>query len=729
MRSFQNRFKVSPFVRARGFSITVLSALVCIVFFSLTGTASAQNGVPLLRFLSVGSEGEDVRELQKFLNGQGFTIAPSGPGSPGQETNYFGPLTAAALERFQCTHNVICAGSAEETGLGVFGPRTRTLFLSLMDLVKSAFANIFLRSQVAQVDGSVPPPPPPPPPPPSTVDETPPFRFGGSPSGDLTRGNGIVLTVQTDETATCRYGSEGNVPYASLPESFSSSNGGFLHTASLQTLSGGRTHTYFVRCVDGGGNINRDDHSISFGVFPPEPVSEIDIEPPTVTRSSPSGVLSARVDQVLLSVTTSENALCRFDTAPRDSFEEQEFLFPGEGTVHEVFRFNLSAGDYAYYVRCKDAAGNVSGDHGIFFSITTQAIAPILPPPVPGDEPTQPPPLPAAPVFSSPPAAPPPFGVSRPSVSFPRSLGVGDVGEDVRELQKFLNARGFRVAEGGLDATGSPRPGSPGNETAVFGSATLNALIRFQEAHGIPPVGRLGPQTRGVVEPMLGLGTAFPAVAPSATPTPASVSDGARYLERGMRGGDVLALQKFLNRFGFTISTVGPGAPGQETGYFGLATERAIQGFQKAADITPVGRVGPQTEAFMRRVENGEVLPPVPENIVLPVKKEPESVRGIVQAGGGTIGFSRPLSVGSQGEDVRELQKFLNNQGFIIAKTGPGSPGNETTDFSAETASALVRFQDAYAAHILYPQGLIKGTGELDTATIRKIEALARAGQ
>ena len=55
--------------------------------------------------------------------------------------------------------------------------------------------------------------------------------------------------------------------------------------------------------------------------------------------------------------------------------------------------------------------------------------------------------------------------------------------------------------------------------------------------------------------------------------------------------------------------------------------------------------------------------------------------------------FARVLSVGSIGEDVRQLQIFLNSHGFVIAKTGVGSIGHETTLFGAKTKDALLKFQ------------------------------------
>lgn len=54
------------------------------------------------RDLSLGDEGGDVTNLQLALNLNSTTqIAEFGPGSPGQETNYFGELTAQAVVRYQ----------------------------------------------------------------------------------------------------------------------------------------------------------------------------------------------------------------------------------------------------------------------------------------------------------------------------------------------------------------------------------------------------------------------------------------------------------------------------------------------------------------------------------------------------------------------------------------------------------------------------------------------------
>lgn len=53
------------------------------------------------------------------------------------------------------------------------------------------------------------------------------------------------------------------------------------------------------------------------------------------------------------------------------------------------------------------------------------------------------------------------------------------------------------------------------------------------------------------------------------------------------------------------------------------------------------------------------------------------------------------LRLNSKGQSVLELQKRLNSLGFIISKTGQGSPGNETNTFGRLTEEAVKRLQRA----------------------------------
>lgn len=78
----------------------------------------------LTRNLSLSATGEDVRTLQKFLNTHGFMIAEKGPGSPDNETTYFGNATKAAVIKLQIAYNI-------SPSLGYVGVATRAKITAL----------------------------------------------------------------------------------------------------------------------------------------------------------------------------------------------------------------------------------------------------------------------------------------------------------------------------------------------------------------------------------------------------------------------------------------------------------------------------------------------------------------------------------------------------------------------------------------------------------------------
>lgn len=88
----------------------------------------------LFRNLKLGDSGSDVRELQVLLNTDPDTyIALSGPGSPGQETDYFGVRTNDAVIRFQHKYRrEILDPVGLRSGTGYVGVLTRAKLYSFV---------------------------------------------------------------------------------------------------------------------------------------------------------------------------------------------------------------------------------------------------------------------------------------------------------------------------------------------------------------------------------------------------------------------------------------------------------------------------------------------------------------------------------------------------------------------------------------------------------------------
>jgi hypothetical protein len=86
------------------------------------------------RNLRPRDRGEDVKRLQQFLNTHGYPLASTGIGSPGQETDVFGPALQHALARFQEANKTsLLAPYQLKTGTGFFGTQTRTFVNGLLD--------------------------------------------------------------------------------------------------------------------------------------------------------------------------------------------------------------------------------------------------------------------------------------------------------------------------------------------------------------------------------------------------------------------------------------------------------------------------------------------------------------------------------------------------------------------------------------------------------------------
>ena len=143
------------------------------------------------------------------------------------------------------------------------------------------------------------------------------------------------------------------------------------------------------------------------------------------------------------------------------------------------------------------------------------------------------------------------------------------------------------------------------------------------------------------------------------------------YLTIGHSGDEVRKLQELLESLGHFTYAKGP------TGYFGNVTKQAIVSFQKEKNLTPFpGFVGPGTrKALNESCSVKEVIKPTTSI------KPKTSVK---------YTFKSYLYIGSQGEEVRQLQQILEDLGYFTHKYGP------TGYFGPVTKKALSDFQQAY---------------------------------
>ncbi|OHB19755.1 MAG: hypothetical protein A2854_03840 [Parcubacteria group bacterium RIFCSPHIGHO2_01_FULL_56_18] len=86
-----------------------------------TSPAAAGTCPRVSRVLHMGDSGADVTRLQQFL-ALDAAIYPER-----NVSGYYGPLTEAAVKRFQCKNKIVCDGDAASTGYGVTGPRTAAI--------------------------------------------------------------------------------------------------------------------------------------------------------------------------------------------------------------------------------------------------------------------------------------------------------------------------------------------------------------------------------------------------------------------------------------------------------------------------------------------------------------------------------------------------------------------------------------------------------------------------
>lgn len=146
-----------------------------------------------------------------------------------------------------------------------------------------------------------------------------------------------------------------------------------LTTYTFSNLTDGATYYFSVSAFDTSNN----ESSFSGEVVKAIPAAS-DITPPARSAGSPTGTLAADTTQITLSLSTNENATCRYSTTAGVAYSSMSNTFSTTGaTSHSVAISGLTNGStYNYRVRCQDSANNPNpDDYVITFSVAAAGSA------------------------------------------------------------------------------------------------------------------------------------------------------------------------------------------------------------------------------------------------------------------------------------------------------------------------------------------------------------------
>lgn len=254
---------------------------------------------------------------------------------------------------------------------------------------------------------------------------------------------------------------------------------------------------------------------------------------------------------------------------------------------------------------------------------------------------------------------------TQPAINFTRNLSQGMQGEDVRQLQKVLASLGYY--SGTMDGD--------------YGSYTVAAVKRFQQANGCIVDGGVGAQTRAALNKILGATSGSSANTNTGTSTNTNTNTNnntvqfvlTRNLSTGSQGADVKQLQQLMKNLGLYSGTV--------DGDYGSYTASAVSAFQRKYGLYVDGMVGSQTAQMLNRLAGGSGN-----------ASTNQSTTNTNTAGNtGTSAaytFTRNLSYGLQGSDVSALQQILAKLGYSV--------GSIDGYFGNYTLAAVKAFQADY---------------------------------
>lgn len=117
-------------------------------------------------------------------------------------------------------------------------------------------------------------------------------------------------------------------------------------------------------------DLRRSPRGVPTDIGAYEYVSGSDLIAPTISNISPSGVLPAGTASTTISTTTDEAATCSVASSAGTPHAIKAPMVTTSGTTHSLTISGLQNGQaYTRYISCQDAAGNISADALVFFSV------------------------------------------------------------------------------------------------------------------------------------------------------------------------------------------------------------------------------------------------------------------------------------------------------------------------------------------------------------------------
>ena len=234
-------------------------------------------------------------------------------------------------------------------------------------------------------------------------------------------------------------------------------------------------------------------------------------------------------------------------------------------------------------------------------------------------------------------------------------LHSGQMGEQVVDLQQRLQKLGMYTGE----------------ITGTYGTATANAVKKFQEAHKLTQDGVAGAKTLRLLY-LLTDSTTSLTVTVTASPVPAvteMTADNILVMRKGTKGTEVIRLQNRLKELGFFL--------GIADGVYSDAVAAAVKDFQKKSGLTQDGVAGVVTQQALYSDFAVSIATAAPTETPMPGTPAP-----IVLS---TAPSLQTLKTGSKGDLVKALQTKLRELGYYT--------GSIDGDYGSSTAAAVKEYQ------------------------------------